>query len=341
MLYLVIYMAMTLGAFAWIMAMRRDGVMVEDIDSLAGLARTRPAAAFLFAAILFSLAGIPPLAGFFAKYYVFLAAIQAELYALAVIGMIATVVGAYYYLRIVKLMYFDEPTGELRAGARRTDGRACRLGRAHDRLPRHRRAAGARRRHGCGEPLLRMAFALGPSATAAGYRLAAYETIGSTSTEALERARQGDAGRLWIVARAQTAGHGRRGRPWATPSGNLAASLLLPSEQRRRARRHPGLRRRHRACAMPIATGLLRGAWRRKRAAAQMAERCAVRRREGRRHSPAGEHPRPGGRPASSSASESTLPRRRRACPIPPRRCMQRASRSAPKRFSRRWPNAG
>jgi NADH-quinone oxidoreductase subunit N len=109
MLYLVIYMVMTLGGFAWIMAMRQNGEMVEDIDSLAGLARTRPAAAFLFAAILFSLAGIPPLAGFFAKYYVFLAAIQAELYALAVIGMIATVVGAYYYLRIVKLMYFDEP----------------------------------------------------------------------------------------------------------------------------------------------------------------------------------------------------------------------------------------
>src|SRR5688572_19224573 len=109
MLYLVIYMAMTLGAFAWIMAMRRNGEMVEEIDSLAGLARTRPAAASLFATILFSLAGNPPLAGFFAKYYVFLAAIQAELYALAVIGMIATVVGAYYYLRIVKVMYFAEP----------------------------------------------------------------------------------------------------------------------------------------------------------------------------------------------------------------------------------------
>ena len=61
--------------------------------------------------ILFSLAGIPPLAGFFAKYYVFLAAIQAGLYALAVIGVVASVVGAYYYLRIVKIMYFDEPAG--------------------------------------------------------------------------------------------------------------------------------------------------------------------------------------------------------------------------------------
>ena len=110
-LYLVIYMVMTLGAFACILAMRtRDG-MVEEIESLAGLARTQPLTAFLFAALLFSLAGIPPLAGFFAKYYVFLAAIEAELYALSVIGVISSVIGAYYYLRIVKLMYFDEPAG--------------------------------------------------------------------------------------------------------------------------------------------------------------------------------------------------------------------------------------
>ncbi len=79
--------------------------------AVAGWVRARPATAFLFGVILFSLAGIPPLAGFFAKYYVFLAAMQAGLYMLAVIGMLATVVGAYYYLRIVKLMYFDEPIG--------------------------------------------------------------------------------------------------------------------------------------------------------------------------------------------------------------------------------------
>jgi BirA family biotin operon repressor/biotin-[acetyl-CoA-carboxylase] ligase len=73
-----------------------------------------------------------------------------------------------------------------------------------------------------------MDFSLGPRARAAGYRLAAYDTIGSTSSEALARARAGDAGKLWIVARAQTAGHGRRGRGWETPRGNLAASLLMP-----------------------------------------------------------------------------------------------------------------
>jgi NADH-quinone oxidoreductase subunit N len=107
--YIVIYMVMTLGAFAAILAMRRGGTMVEDISSLAGLARTKPAMAFLLGTILFSLAGIPPLAGFFAKYYVFLAAIQSGLYLLAVIGVITSVIGAYYYLRIVKVMYFDEP----------------------------------------------------------------------------------------------------------------------------------------------------------------------------------------------------------------------------------------
>jgi NADH-quinone oxidoreductase subunit N len=107
--YMAIYVAMTLGTFACILAMRRGGAMVEEIGDLAGLARTKPAMAFFLAMLLFSLAGIPPLAGFFAKFYVFLAAIKAGLFALAVIGVLASVVGAYYYLAIVKLMYFDEP----------------------------------------------------------------------------------------------------------------------------------------------------------------------------------------------------------------------------------------
>ena len=107
--YLAIYLAMTLGIFACILAMSRGGRMVEDIEELSGLSRTQPLLAFMLAMLLFSLAGIPPLAGFFAKFYVFLAAIQAGLYALAVIGVLLSVVGAYYYLRIVKLMYFDAP----------------------------------------------------------------------------------------------------------------------------------------------------------------------------------------------------------------------------------------
>jgi NADH-quinone oxidoreductase subunit N len=107
--YMAIYVAMTLGTFACILSMRRDGKLVEDIGDLSGLARTRPAMALFLAVLLFSLAGIPPLAGFFAKFYVFLAAIKAGLFALAVIGVLASVVGAYYYLAIVKIMYFDEP----------------------------------------------------------------------------------------------------------------------------------------------------------------------------------------------------------------------------------------
>jgi NADH-quinone oxidoreductase subunit N len=107
--YMAIYVAMTLGTFACILSMRRGGQMVEDIGDLAGLARTKPAMAFFLAMLLFSLAGIPPLAGFFAKFYVFLAAINAGLVTLAVIGVLASVVGAYYYLAIVRVMYFDEP----------------------------------------------------------------------------------------------------------------------------------------------------------------------------------------------------------------------------------------
>jgi len=107
--YMAIYVTMTLGTFACILSMRRDGQMVESIADLAGLARTSPTMAFFLAMLLFSLAGIPPLAGFFAKFYVFLAAIKAGLFTLAVIGVVTSVVGAYYYLTIVKIMYFDEP----------------------------------------------------------------------------------------------------------------------------------------------------------------------------------------------------------------------------------------
>src|SRR5438552_13701581 len=108
-IYMAIYLAMTLGTFACILAMRYKDGSVEDLADLSGLARTHPGMALFLALLLFSLAGVPPLAGFFAKFYVFLAAIKAGLYALAVIGVLASVVGAYYYLRIVKVMYFDEP----------------------------------------------------------------------------------------------------------------------------------------------------------------------------------------------------------------------------------------
>ncbi len=112
--YLAIYLAMTLGTFAVILSMRRGEGMVEQITDLSGLARSNPPLAFFLALLLFSLAGIPPLAGFFAKYYVFLGAIKAGLYGLAVIGVLTSVVGAYYYLTIVKIMYFDEPAPAFR-----------------------------------------------------------------------------------------------------------------------------------------------------------------------------------------------------------------------------------
>jgi NADH-quinone oxidoreductase subunit N len=120
--YMAIYVAMTLGTFACIIGMRRGGAPVEDIYDLAGLARTKPAMAFFLAMLLFSMAGVPPLAGFFAKFYVFLAAIKAGLFTLAVLGVLASVVGAYYYLMIVKIMYFDEaaPAFDPMDGALRT-----------------------------------------------------------------------------------------------------------------------------------------------------------------------------------------------------------------------------
>jgi NADH-quinone oxidoreductase subunit N len=112
-IYVAIYVAMTLGSFAVILSMKRNGLALEQISDFAGLSRTNPMLAFFFAMLLFSLAGIPPLAGFFAKWYVFVAAIKANLFTLAVIGVLTSVVGAYYYLSIVKVMYFDEPAGRL------------------------------------------------------------------------------------------------------------------------------------------------------------------------------------------------------------------------------------
>jgi len=107
-IYMAIYLVMSIGTFACILCMRQSHRMVEDIDDLAGLSKTHPMLAFAFAIFMFSMAGIPPLAGFFGKLYIFLAAIEAELYLLAVIGVLSSVVAAFYYLRIIKVMYFDD-----------------------------------------------------------------------------------------------------------------------------------------------------------------------------------------------------------------------------------------
>ncbi len=108
--YLAIYLFMNVGTFAVILSMRQKGRMVEGIDDLAGLSKTNPAMALVMAALMFSMAGIPPLAGFWGKFYVFMAAVDAGLFTLAIIGVLTSVVSTFYYLRIIKVMYFDEPS---------------------------------------------------------------------------------------------------------------------------------------------------------------------------------------------------------------------------------------
>ncbi|WP_198374376.1 NADH-quinone oxidoreductase subunit NuoN [Neoroseomonas rubea] len=111
--YMAIYLLMNLGAFAVLVAMRRQGRAVERVDDLAGLARTDLGMAVWMAIFMFSMAGIPPLAGFFGKMFVFKAAVDAGLWTLAIVGILSSVVSAFYYLRIVKVMFFDETAGAL------------------------------------------------------------------------------------------------------------------------------------------------------------------------------------------------------------------------------------
>jgi len=107
--YMAVYLVMTLGSFLVVLRMRdAEGRAVESIDSLAGLSRSRPGLALAMAMFMFSLAGIPPLLGFWPKFYVFSAAVQADLVWLAAVGIATSVIGAYYYIKIVKIIYFDE-----------------------------------------------------------------------------------------------------------------------------------------------------------------------------------------------------------------------------------------
>ena len=244
--YIAIYVAMTLGSFSVILTMKRNGQQVEQISDFAGLSRTNPLLAFFFAMFLFSLAGIPPLAGFFAKFYVFIAAIKAGLFTLAVIGVLTSVVGAFYYLTIVKVMYFDEPLAKLdpmRVELRTVlavaglfnifffvyPGPLVSVAKSCSRHDPEKWIAVMPKNIGRGsakpdQPV--MAFALGPRAISAGYRLAAFDQIGSTNAEALLRARDGETGPKWFVTSEQTAGRGRRHRAWIAPRGNLASSIL-------------------------------------------------------------------------------------------------------------------
>jgi len=108
-IYLSIYLLMNLGIFSCIFMMKRKDIFYEDIQDLSGLSKNHPIISICLLLLLFSLAGIPPLAGFFAKFYVFMAVIKVKMYTLAIIGLITTVISAFYYLRIIKTIYFDAP----------------------------------------------------------------------------------------------------------------------------------------------------------------------------------------------------------------------------------------
>ena len=108
-IYMLTYVFMNAGTFACIIAMRRQGRNVEGVSDLSGLGRTDPAMALAIAIFMFSMAGIPPFSGFWGKYFIFTAAVQQGMWLLAVIGVLTSVIGAFYYIRIIKVMYFDEP----------------------------------------------------------------------------------------------------------------------------------------------------------------------------------------------------------------------------------------
>jgi len=110
--YLFIYVAMSVGLFACIILLRKEGRPIESIKDLAGLSTTHPKTAFAFALLMFSMAGIPPFTGFFAKMFIFTAALQQGYIAVVVIAALSSVIACFYYIRIVKIMYFDAASGE-------------------------------------------------------------------------------------------------------------------------------------------------------------------------------------------------------------------------------------
>tara|TARA_B100000475_G_C14912232_1_gene279483 strand:- start:142 stop:732 length:591 start_codon:yes stop_codon:yes gene_type:complete len=108
-IYLVIYGIMNLGLFSCIFLLKRKNIYYENLDDLSGMSKNHPLLSLSMLIFLFSLAGIPPLAGFFAKFYIFISVIESKMYFLAIIGLLTTVVSAFYYLRIIKIIYFDDP----------------------------------------------------------------------------------------------------------------------------------------------------------------------------------------------------------------------------------------
>ncbi len=234
--------------------LRRDPVDASQRQERSRRSRIWPASpapiptmAFFLAAMMFSLAGVPPLAGFFAKFYVFAAAIKAGLYGLAVIGVLASAVGAYYYLRIVKLMYFDEPAKAFDRPGLVAAQRARGGGGAHSGLC-VRPLAADRCGDGGGANAL-LTFGATRGAARFDWRVDRLDAIDSTNEEARRRAVAGDPGRLWIVAGEQSAGRGRKGRSLGfaerqsprerAHDRSLPAGALAPARIRRRSRARP------------------------------------------------------------------------------------------------------
>jgi NADH-quinone oxidoreductase subunit N len=219
-IYMSLYVVMTLGSFGCILSMRRRGVMVEQIADLAGVSRSNPMMAGALAIFMFSMAGIPPLAGFFGKLYVFLPAISAGLYTLAVIGVLASVVGAYYYLRVIKVMYFDE----LKEGFDASTGwevPSIMAVMALATLLFFILPGRSSRRHGAG----RVALAVGPVVIwAPPSSRSSPQRIGSTNEELHRRARAGAAENALVWAREQSRGRGRRGGTGAPRAVSISRS---------------------------------------------------------------------------------------------------------------------
>ena len=205
-IYLVIYVAMTIGAFACVLCMRRPGGTVEDIDELSGLAQNNLAMATVLAIVMFSMAGIPPLAGFFAKFYVFVAAVKEGLWALAVFGVLASVVGAYYYVRIVKIMFFDEPESAVPGHSAEGRGRSwrCRACSCFSTWSGRRRwsTRPTRRPKACSKSDVR----LGKTKWRSPYAALSWKTSARPTPRRSSAPRRGSAGPLWIMARRQTQG---------------------------------------------------------------------------------------------------------------------------------------
>ena len=107
-IYICIYIIMNLGVFCCLFMMKRNDKFYDNLDDLSGISKNHPIISFSLLILLFSLAGIPPMAGFFAKFYIFISVIEESMYFLAIVGLLSTVLAAFYYLKIIKIIYFDE-----------------------------------------------------------------------------------------------------------------------------------------------------------------------------------------------------------------------------------------